>query len=276
MSVATLDLSTAGVLEVGGAHLAYEVTGAGHPLVLLHAGVADARMWEPQLADFAERHTVVRYDLRGFGRSAPARGRYSPRADLAALLDHLGIARAHLVGLSMGGALAVDFALERPERVSALVAAATRPSGQEPSPELIRGWTAVDEAIEAGDLAWAVELESRMWVDGPYRAPGEVDPLVRERVRAMNAPLLAAPDEAEPEPLDPPALTRLAEIAAPTLAIVGDRDYPDVRAGAHLLASGIPGAARATIAGAAHMVNMERPAEFNRAVLEFLAGVGVG
>ena len=151
-----------GFAAVNGTRLYREVTGAGHPLVLLHAGIADARMWDDQVAAFAERYTVIRYDARGFGRSDPAVGRFSPRADLAGLLVELGVERAHLVGLSMGGAVALDTALEHPELASALVLAATRPSGLAPSKGLRDGWTAVDEAFAAGDVAWAVELELRM------------------------------------------------------------------------------------------------------------------
>jgi len=276
MSATTLTPTTTGTLAVSGAHLAYEVAGAGPALVLLHAGVADARMWDAQALAFAERFTVIRYDLRGFGRSGAAIGRFSHRADLLALLDALGVGRASLVGLSMGGSLAVDMALAHPDRVAAVVAAAARPSGQEASPELRGAWAAIDAAVGAGDLDRAVELELRMWVDGPYRSPAAVDPAVREFVGLMDAPLLAAPDEGDPEPLDPPALGRLADIATPTLVIVGDRDQPDTIAGSHLLAAGIPGAARLTIPGVAHLINLERPDAFRRAVLEFLAGIDTG
>ena len=263
----------AGFAEVNGARLYYEAVGAGHPLVLLHAGIADGRMWDDQVAAFAERYRVVRYDARGFGRSGAASGSFSPRADLAALFAALGIERARLVGLSMGGALAIDVALEYPELVSALVLAAARPGGLAPSKALRDGWAAVDNAFAAGDVAGAVELELRMWVDGPGRTPAQVDPSVRERVREMDAALLALPDEGEPEPLDPPAVERLDEIAVPTLVIVGDADQPDVLAGTDVLVEGIPGARKAVIPNTAHVPNMERPAEFNRLVLDFLAGV---
>ena len=266
----------AGFAEINGTRLYREVVGTGHPLVLLHAGIADGRMWGDQVAAFAERYRVVRYDARGFGRSDPARGSYSPRADLVGLLGALGIERAHLVGLSMGGTLALDTALAYPELVSALVVAAARPSGLAPSKALRDGWDAVDKAIEAGDIDCANELELRMWVDGPRRAPDQVDSAVRERVRVMNGPLLAQPDDSEPDRLDPPAVERLGNVRVPTLVIVGDADQPDVLAGADVLAREIPGARKVVLANTAHMVNMERPAEFNRLVLEFLAEVDGG
>lgn len=172
--------STTGYLDRAGTRIAYEVIGTGYPIVLIHAGIADARMWDDQIDAFAEYYRVIRYDLRGFGRSDPASGTFSHRDDLVALLDLLNIERAHLVGLSRGGRLAVDFALEHPERVSALVSCATWPSGQEPSPELAQTFSAVDKALEAGDLDGAVERELRVWVDGPYRQPGDVSPRIRE------------------------------------------------------------------------------------------------
>ncbi len=119
----------AGVVEVDGTQLAYEMAGTGHPLVLLHAGIADMRMWDEQMAPFADRYRVIRYDARGFGRSSPAVGPYSPRADLVGLLAALDVERAHLVGLSMGGTVALDAALERPDLISSLVIAGSSPSG---------------------------------------------------------------------------------------------------------------------------------------------------
>jgi pimeloyl-ACP methyl ester carboxylesterase len=276
MSGATLPSVSTGFVDVSDARIAYEITGEGHPLVLIHAGIADSRMWQPQLDAFSQRYQVIRYDVRGFGRSSPTKGVFSHRDDLFTLLDALGIERAHLLGLSMGGALAVDFTLDHPERVSALITAAARPSGQEPSPELIDAWTTVDEAIEAGDIDRANELELRMWVDGPYRNPTFVAPEIRALVAEMNRPLLAGPDEGEPEPLDPPALGRLHEIEAPTLVMFGDRDMPDVVAGSYLLASGIAGAERVSIPCTAHMFNLEQPDIFNEAVLDFLARVDLG
>ena len=262
-----------GFAVIDGVRLAYEVGGAGSPVVLLHAGVADARMWDDQFAALAEQHTVVRYDARGCGRSDPAVGSFSPRADLAAVMATLGIARAHLVGLSMGGGVALDTALERPELVAGLVLAAARPSGLEPSQGLRDAWAAVDAAYEADGLDAANELELRMWVDGPRRSPDQVDPAVRERVRVMNGALLSQPDEGEPERLEPPAVDRLGEVRVPTLVLVGDGDLPDIVSAAEVLATGIPGARRHVMPGLAHMLNMERPAEFNRLVLEFLAKV---
>jgi len=270
---ATVVAPGSGTVEVDGARLWYEATGRGYPLVLLHAGIADARMWDDQVATFAERYTVVRYDARGFGRSDPPVGPFSPRADLAGLLAALGIPRAHLVGCSMGGTVALDTTLERPDLVSALVVCGSTPSGYPRDETLVKGWEAVDEAFEAGDVAHAVELELRMWVDGPNRGPDAVAPAVREKVRDMDAALFAMPDTGEPQKLDPPAMERLGDIRVPTLVLVGDQDQPSTVAAAELLAERIPNARQAVIRDTAHLPNMERAAAFNRLVLDFLAKV---
>ena len=262
-----------GVAEVNGARIAYDVAGSGPPVLLLHAGLGDRRMWDAQVPAFAEHFTVIRFDARGFGETRKPDAPFSPYADALGLLDHLGIARAHLVGVSMGSQTAIEAAIVSPERVSALVAVAAR-AGTPVSPTLRAGWNRVDELYEAGDIAGAVEYELRMWVDGPDRGPDAVDPEVRERVREMNAALFARDDEAGEEiPLDPPAAERLAEISAPTLILYGDKDVIDVRDAASPLAAAIPNARLAVIPDAAHLPQMERPEVFNEIVLGFLLAV---
>jgi pimeloyl-ACP methyl ester carboxylesterase len=263
-----------GLATVHGAQLYYEVAGDGHPLVLLHEGIADCRMWDDQMDAFARGFTVVRYDLRGFGRSDMPPDAFSHRADLASLLDYLGVERAYLLGMSLGGQVATDFAIERPDRVAALVLAGAALGGKQPSEELIAQWKAIDEAAESdGDLARAVEMELRMWVDGLRRTPDQVDPAVRERVRQMDTAIFARAQQpqGEEQRLAPPAIGRLGEIHVPALVMVGDGDQPDVVATADLLARGIAGARKRVLHGVAHVPNMERPQEFNRIVLEFLA-----
>ncbi len=260
-----------GFAPVEGGQLYYEVAGQGDPLVLIHAGIADSAMWEAHMPALARSHRVIRFDLRGFGQSPACAGPYSPRADLRALLDHLGVRRATLVGVSLGGALALDFALEYPALVDRLVLVGARPSGAAPSPELLRRWDEINDAEEAGDIARAVELELRLWVDGPRRSSQAVDPEVRERVRVMNTRnfALAVPDAA-PQPLQPPALGRLNQVCAPTLIVTGAEDVADVVAAADLLEQGIPGARKVILLNAAHMLPMEHPALFNTVLLDFL------
>ncbi len=259
--------------DVNGANIAYDVTGAGHPLLLLHAGIGDRRMWDAQIPAFAQHFTVIRYDARGFGETRMPPVPFSPHDDAIALLDHLGFKRAHVVGVSMGSQTAIETAIAAPERVSALVAVAAR-TGMPVSPALRAGWDHVNELEEAGDIPGAVEYELQMWVDGPDRGPDAVDPQMREQVRKMNAALFARDDvDGEEMPLDPPAADRLSEISAPTLILYGDKDVHDVRDAAGPLAAAISGARLTVIPDAAHLPQMERPERFNGIVLEFLLGL---
>ena len=269
-----------GFIDVDGVPLWYEVTGQGHPLVLVHAGIADARMWAPQVAAFAASFRVIHFDQRGYGRSGAAPGDFAPHEDLGALLAALGVRRAHLVGASMGGGVALDLALADPALVSALVLVGSGPNGLPASAGLRAQWAAVDAAYEAAGLDAAVELELRMWVDGPGRGPDAVDPAVRERVREMNAAIFAreaAQDaEAQPQPLRPPAADRLAEVRAPTLVVVGAADQPDKLAAAALMAARIPNARKVVVPDTAHLPSLERPEAFNRLLHAFLAEIKPG
>jgi pimeloyl-ACP methyl ester carboxylesterase len=266
-----------GFAEVNGARLYYEIAGEGNPLVLVHAGIADGRMWDGQLAAFAPRYRVIRYDKRGFGRSAMVEGPYAHHEDLRALLDSLGIERAFLVGCSMGGRTIIDFALQNPGRVRALVLVGSAVSGFEAESYPPEQWEELLAADEAGDLERVSELEVRIWVDGPYRGPDQVDPGVRDLVREMN--LIALKNEAsglgDERPLEPPAVDRLAEIQVPTLIIVGDRDRPEIVVRADILERSIQDARKVVMPETAHLPNMESPVEFNRVVLEFLDGLRV-
>ena len=262
-----------GFAEVDGALIAYDIAGSGPPLVLLHAGLGDRRMWDAQIPALAERFTVIRCDARGFGETRKPPQPYSAHGDVLGLLDHLGIERAHLVGVSMGSQTAIEVAVAAPERVSSLIAVAAR-TGTPVSLELRANLDRVDEIFESGDVAGAVEYELRMWIDGPGREPEAVNPAMRERVREMNAALFARDDEeGDPIPLNPPAAERLGDITAPTLIVYGDMDIADVRQAGPHLAAAIPGASLAVIPDAAHLPQMERPELFNQIVLDFLSRV---
>ena len=268
---------TDGVVRVNGAEIHYDAAGAGHPLILVHGGICDRRMWEAQMPTLAEHFRVIRYDLRGFGQTAMPPGPYSHAADLAGLMAALGVERAHLVGCSKGGSTALDVALAQPERVSALVLVSSGPSGYRPAQPVPESpqWPAVIAAFDAGDLERAAELEVQVWVDGPQRSPEQVDPAVRAKVREMD--LLAMRHEVagqgQEQPPERPAAGRLAEVRAPTLVIYGDLDAPITLSSSPALAAGIAGARRVVMEGTAHLLNMEKPEAFNRVVLEFLSGV---
>jgi pimeloyl-ACP methyl ester carboxylesterase len=264
-------------VEVNGASLYFELAGAGPPVVLIHAAIADLRMWDGQFGPFSSRFRTLRWDMRGYGRSPlPDEGApFSNRDDLRGLMEVLGIERAYLVGCSKGGETILDFALEHAEMVDALVLVGSGVGGfQFEGPEPPE-WQELVAAFREGDLTRTAELEVRMWVVGHGRSPDEVDPDVLKRVREMDE--IALSNEADrdglEQALEPAALTRLAEIDAPTLIVVGEADGPEILQVSDLLAREIPGASKIVMSNAAHLPSMEHPAEFNRLVLEFLGGL---
>jgi len=257
--------------------LHHEVAGEGPPVVLLHEGIADSRMWEPQWATFPPLYRTVRYDMRGFGESPPLSGSVSHSRDLVGLIESLELAPTALVGVSMGGTVALDVAVARPELVSALVLVGSGLRGHEFSEETQAGWAEEEEAFERGDLDAAVETNLRMWVDGPHRSAEEVDPDVRRRVGEMQRRAFELDQTVEGEPtfevLAPDYPERLGEIRVPTLILVGEVDRPEMHEIADRLEAGIPDTRRGTIVGTAHVPSMERPHEFDQLVLGFLAEV---
>ena len=259
-------------VTLNGARIHYERAGAGLPLVLLHAGVADSRMWEPQVAAFAKEFEVVRPDMRGFGHSELPPGAWSPVEDLLALVDELQLKPIDLVGCSIGGRIAVDFALEHPERVSRLVLVGPGVSGSTLGERYPEVFEEVNAAEQAKDMVALNEAEMRLWLDGPRRPAGYVkDRRLRELFLDMNGRTMANDWDAAPmRAIDPPAIGRLHEINAPTLVVVGDQDVPSILDTVDLLVKSMPHVRRAEIHDAAHLPNLEHPDEFNRLVLEFL------
>ena len=267
-----------GSIDVEAGKLFYEWMGEGQPLVLIHAGIADHRMWDEQFEVFARRYRVVRYDLRGFGQSTTETGSVNYRQDLLDLMKHLGIERAILLGCSMGGSFATDFALEQPQMVSGLVLSGPglsgfeHTSGDDPKAQIEKqAFERLEKLWEQRATGEMIELELQMWVDGPGQPSERVRPEVRERVRAMEEAAYAQNADIKSVRLQPPAAGRLDEIKVPTLVIVGDLDVTDVLATVDYLAGHIRGAKKVIMAGTAHLPNMERPDEFNRIVLEFLS-----
>ncbi len=264
-----------GYVEVEGGRLYYETAGQGDPLILIHGGFLDRRMWDGQFETFARHYRVIRYDVRAHGLSRTDSVEYADYKDLHDLMTALDVPRATLVGLSMGGVIATDFALTYPEMTAALVLVGPGLSGYPFEGDEIQEYVdALNGAFESGGLPAALEVFTRYWCDGPQREPSQVDPAVRQKVLAM----LAGSEERWSywnlsRPPDPPAFRRLAEIAVPTLAIVGGIDMPVVHDIVDLIAQEVPGAQKAVIPDVAHMVNMEKPDEFERLVLEFLESV---
>jgi 3-oxoadipate enol-lactonase len=246
-------------------------------VALLHAGVADSRMWAPQLESFAREHRVIAPDLPVFGQTPLDQDRVDLRVFVRDALDAAGMQRAALVGTSLGGQIAVELALESPERVSALVLVGSGLDGHDWSNEVEAFGAEEEAALERADLDAAVDANLRMWLAGPRRNLDEIDPAIRALVGEMqrDAFELQQGHEFRLAALKPPASQRLTELRVPALVVTGDEDVPDIHAIAEKLTREIPGAERATISGAAHLPNLERPEEFDRIVLGFLREHGV-
>jgi len=265
---------SSGYAPSGRAQLYFETAGTGDALVFLHAGVSDSRMWEPQMQKFALKFRVIRYDHRGFGKTKSADEPFALRDDLSNLLRHLGVKKAVLVGCSMGGAAAIDFALEHPEAVTGLVLVGSGVSGLNDPAQLSAGaleyWSELLKVIQKGDLDRAREMEAKYWIDGPSRASSEVDPIYRERALQLHRDNFSLERFArEEKSLTPPAIGRLREINAPTLVIIGDHDSEDLRKLADRFAAEIVGATLVKM-NAAHLPSLEHPAQFSRLLDEFL------
>lgn len=261
-----------GFADINGTRLYYEIAGDGLPVVLIHGFSLDCRMWDDQFAPFAEHYRVVRYDMRGFGRSAPVgEDPYAHTDDLAALLDYLEISRAAIIGLSMGGQVAVDFALTYPAMTRALVPVDALVGGHQWSAE----WNAAVGPVWRTARATNIDAGKALWLSTPLFVPANEQPAVAARLQEMVADysgshwLRGDPQRS----LDPPAMERLHEIIAPTLVVLGERDVPDFHVIADRLADQVLGAQKIILPGAGHMANMEAPTTFNAAVLRFLATV---
>jgi pimeloyl-ACP methyl ester carboxylesterase len=260
-----------GFVGINGGELYYESAGAGPQVVLLHGGNLDSRMWDSQFEILARQHRVVRYDARGFGRSSAASVPYAAHEDLLSLLDTFHIERASLVGLSLGGRIAIDFALAHPSRVDRLVLA---------SPGL-SGWS-----FARGDTSWGANWRlararddsvgmATAWLASAYMKPAmervELQTPLRDLIRASAGYWMGLVRHGDTEAAsEPPALGRTGLVHAPTLLIVGSRDVPDILHIADTLAATIAHVHKVVIPGVGHMVNLEASAQFNSLLLDFL------
>jgi pimeloyl-ACP methyl ester carboxylesterase len=262
-----------GYAKVNGTRLFYEVAGSGRPVVFIHGHVLDRRMWDDQFEVFARRYRVIRYDMRGYGRSAlPMGAPYYTVEDLKALLDYLGVARAYVIGLSKGGVVAIDFALTYPEATAAVVAVDAGLTGYSLDATYRAGLEQVTRAAQAEGLAAAREATLRRPSFELADAIPSVSPRLRRIVHDHPGYFWLNPPGEELRP-SPPAATRLDTIRAPLLSIVGERDAPDFHKIGDLLAEKAPNARKVVIPGAGHLSNMERPEAVNEALRRFLAEV---
>jgi pimeloyl-ACP methyl ester carboxylesterase len=277
-------------VSIGGAELGYDDSGSGEVIVLVHAGLADRRMWDRQFADLAKARRVIRYDWRGYGDSADLSAEVAHHEDLLALLDALEVEAATLVGASMGGCCALDATLAQPARVTGLVLVSAVFSGfQWPAESLAQMAESTGNAVPAerlsryarrdlapdpADVAAMAAANVALMVAGPDRSLEDLEPAVRDQALRMCADVYArewsSPAFAERQ-LRPPAAGRLHEIAVPTLVVNGRCDLDGVQVAADLLTQGIAGALRLDLEQTGHLAPLERPAETTAAIEQLLA-----
>jgi pimeloyl-ACP methyl ester carboxylesterase len=273
--VKKMNETTTGFASINDARLYFETAGAGVPFVMIHAGVADNRQWNNEFARYAQRHRAVRYDLRGFGRSEPVSGDFTHLADLEGLLTYLKVDRPMiLMGCSMGGGLAMDYALAHPSEVAALIMVGSGPSGLALDVPMDPRFADLQRAVEARDVERVIELEVQIWFDGVGRTKDEVDPAMRAlaydmtRLSVVHAATQLGtrkPDSAKP------AGEHLGELTMPVAVIVGENDVAYLHATAAYMAERLPNVEKTVMKRAAHLPNMDDPAQFARIVDAFLA-----
>lgn len=269
---------TATAFTSGG--IAYDRTGptGRRPVVLLHAGIADRRMWDPLWPKLTAQRDVVRLDLRGFGESVGRPdGELSPVDDLRGLLSELDLGACHLVGASFGAGVAVEFALTDPDRVTSLLLSA--PGGSliaQVTPELEMFIAAEAAALDKGDVEQAADVNVRWWVDSPHRDERTVDSTLRDAVRQMQQrafELTADWDDVDEAELDPPAVDRLADLRVPTLVLTGGLDLDAIGDAAHRILDEAPNVRGVTWPDVAHLPSMERPDDFYTLLTDWLQEV---
>jgi len=266
------------MVAVPGGRLHVVADGDGPPIILLHAGIADLRAWDAMVPLLVQAgYRAVRFDLRGAGASGTEDVEFSRRADTLAVMDALGIGRAALVGNSIGGMVALDVAIESPERVAALVMVAGGIGGFDggETPEEHAFEDRMIAAEEAGDGDLVADLDVQLWVDGAGQPSTRVDPAIRDLVWQMDRPG-CEPSHVGGRPikLDPPASERLAEVRAPTLAVDGALDTSGTHAAARRIEAAVPGARRVVVPGVAHMVGMEVPEALTALIVEHVRPLG--
>lgn len=258
-----------------------ESAGGGDPaVVLVHAGIADCRMWDHEFATLARDHRVIRYDVRGFGRSPDPTRDYYDHEDLLAVMDAEQVHRAVLIGASNGGRIVLDTTVTTPARVAGLVLLDAAVPGIPLCDEVRADLAEESAALAAGDIERAKAINLRWWVEGVDRAPSQVDPAVRAAVDQWLDDLLprqaaqaADDDVGEPRLVEPLVRDRLADIDVPALVLVGRHDVVGMRTAARHVADHLPHAELVEIDGAAHLPNLEQPAHVAQSLGRFLRSV---
>lgn len=262
-----------GYAEVNGTKLYYEVAGESDPIVLLHGNGGDCRHWDDQFEPFSLCHRVLRYDVRGFGRSSmPKEGvPYSHHDDLKALMEHLDIENAHICGLSMGCGLAVDFALAYPEFCRSLIAAGPWVFGYD-SPAVRRLFSVTGEIpaiLEEKGVKTAIDR----WCDHVFAGALETEGAKWTRQIGYDYAFWNFRHEDPAVYVSPRAAMQLERIFQPTLIVTADQDLDACREVADLMEQKIPNSVKIEFTDAGHVMNVDYPEKFNRLVLDFIEGL---
>jgi 3-oxoadipate enol-lactonase len=257
------------ICEVPQGYLAFEVRGKGLPIVLIHGFTFDMRTWDAQVDVLSQTFQVIRYDLRGFGRSSLPRGRYSHVEDLQALIQFLSLSAPVLIGLSLGANIALTYALANPGTVRALILASPGLPGfawSEDRPP---------EAAAAIAKSHGVEAARRFWLDHQLFASLRRSPSAFARVCRMVQDYSGWHWRGENHTTQASFVNHLSECASPTLVMSGCLDVSGYRQIATKLSRDIPGAVLLAFANAGHVLNEEDPAGFSTAVLDFVRRIPV-
>jgi len=261
-------------VRVGDINIYYEDFGKGEPLLLIAGWGTDLSCWLPQIPEFSTKYRVIAFDNRGAGRTDAPDEPYSFRMmadDAVGLLDALGIGKAHILGMSMGGCIAQEIAIEHPERTRSLILAATT-AAPGASPMLMNTLTAWTAAMKEG-----VSPKTMARMQLPYVVTSKFfdqPEMVALFVDAMAAnpcqPRAYACQRQTEASAAQDTRARLKRIAAPTLVLAGREDIMLPVRHSEQLAALIPGAKLVVLEGGAHGFSLEIADKFNRAVLEFL------
>ena len=264
----------AGFLAVDGGNLYYEVEGAGETLVLIHGWLGNLRMWDLQAQALGASYRVVRCDMRGFGRSTTEHVEFAYWADVAALLDYLGVDRVHIVGHSFGGSIALDLALARPACVATLTSVAGGISGYRPDLDLEDDnvpWSDLDRLWDEKKWVQLAEFETQIWVDGWGQPTTRVDRTLRDSIKGdVLSTYQAENEEGLPQPLEPRAADRLGELTVPVLVMIGTLDEARSRATAAHLVSSVSESRSVEVAGVAHMIQLEAAERVSEELRDFI------
>ncbi|MFI7066163.1 alpha/beta fold hydrolase [Kribbella sp. NPDC050124] len=235
--------------------IAHWVVGDGPALLLVHAGVADARMWARQVDELSQDHRVITLDLRGYGETPlePA-AKYSDAGDLIAVLDELGVDTVEAVGASYGGYVVQQAASRHPERFSRLVLLCAPTDGVVPTDDLRAVWGEEEQLLEANDVDGATDLMVRSFI-GPDASDEARELLRTMQKRAYDVQLAAGDVDNEEWPVEPEKIT------APVRLVTGAHDFAWFGNCAAYLAERLPNAELVELPWAGHLPTLERPAE---------------